>query len=160
MPLVITGLWVDKWIQRRVYTVGTFDVLHVRYLTLDHGRSVGDTLAVGVASDEGFNIYKPNVPVVPLEQRAGAVKSTYVLHQDKTDGVGAVQCAKEPARDFDKAKGAMPSRAFVTIQSTTPSGPPVVIARYQRGAFRDAFMFRKGTKYVGTSHYSRCVQHH
>jgi glycerol-3-phosphate cytidylyltransferase len=53
-----------------VYTVGTFDLLHVGHLALlNHCKSLGDILAVGVASDEVVNSYKPNVPVVPLEQR-------------------------------------------------------------------------------------------
>ena len=53
-----------------VYTVGTFDLLHVGHLALlNHCKSLGDILAVGVASDEVVNLYKPNVPVVPLEQR-------------------------------------------------------------------------------------------
>ena len=53
-----------------VYTVGTFDLLHVGHLALlNHCKSLGDILAVGVASDEVVNMYKPNVPVVPLEQR-------------------------------------------------------------------------------------------
>lgn len=53
-----------------VYTVGTFDLLHVGHLALlKHCKSLGDTLAVGVASDEVVHLYKPNVPVVPLEQR-------------------------------------------------------------------------------------------
>ncbi len=53
-----------------VYTVGTFDLLHVGHLALlNHCKSLGDTLAVGVASDEVVHLYKPNVPVIPLEQR-------------------------------------------------------------------------------------------
>lgn len=53
-----------------VYTVGTFDLLHVGHLALlNHCKSLGNVLAVGVASDEVVNMYKPNVPVVPLEQR-------------------------------------------------------------------------------------------
>jgi glycerol-3-phosphate cytidylyltransferase len=53
-----------------VYTVGTFDLLHVGHLALlKHCKSLGDVLAVGVASDAVVNLYKPNVPVVPLEQR-------------------------------------------------------------------------------------------
>ena len=36
-----------------VYTVGTFDLLHVGHLALlNHCKSLGDVLAVGVASDE------------------------------------------------------------------------------------------------------------
>ena len=53
-----------------VYTVGTFDLLHVGHLALlNHCKSLGDILAVGVASDEVVNLYKRNTPVVPLEQR-------------------------------------------------------------------------------------------
>jgi glycerol-3-phosphate cytidylyltransferase len=53
-----------------VYTVGTFDLLHVGHLALlNHCKTLGDILAVGVASDEVVNMYKPNVPIVPLEQR-------------------------------------------------------------------------------------------
>jgi len=53
-----------------VYTVGTFDLLHVGHLALlEYCKSLGDILAVGVASDSVVNSYKPNVPVIPLEQR-------------------------------------------------------------------------------------------
>jgi len=53
-----------------IYTVGTWDLLHVGHLALlQRCKSLGDTVAVGVASDEVVASYKPNVPVVPLEQR-------------------------------------------------------------------------------------------
>lgn len=53
-----------------VYTVGTFDLLHVGHLALlNHCKTLGDVVAVGVASDEVVNSYKPNVPVIPLRQR-------------------------------------------------------------------------------------------
>jgi glycerol-3-phosphate cytidylyltransferase len=53
-----------------VYTVGTFDLLHVGHLALlNRCRSLGDVVAVGVASDEVVNLYKPSVPVIPLNQR-------------------------------------------------------------------------------------------
>jgi len=53
-----------------VYTVGTFDLLHVGHLALlNHCKSLGNVVAVGVASDEVVHRYKPNVPVIPLEQR-------------------------------------------------------------------------------------------
>lgn len=53
-----------------VYTVGTWDLLHVGHLAiLQHCRTLGDTVAVGVASDEVVASYKKHVPVVPLEQR-------------------------------------------------------------------------------------------
>ena len=54
-----------------VYTVGTWDLLHVGHLALlEHCKTLGDVVAVGVASDKVVNLYKPNVPVVPLYQRA------------------------------------------------------------------------------------------
>ena len=53
-----------------VYTVGTFDLLHVGHLALlEHCASLGNTVAVGVASDEVVKLYKPNTPVIPLEER-------------------------------------------------------------------------------------------
>ncbi len=53
-----------------IYTVGTFDLLHVGHLALlEYCKSLGGVLAVGVASDRVVNSYKPNVPVIPLEQR-------------------------------------------------------------------------------------------
>jgi glycerol-3-phosphate cytidylyltransferase len=59
-----------------VYTVGTFDLLHVGHLALlHHCKSLGTTLAVGVASDEVVNMYKPNVPVIPLEQRVEMLRA-------------------------------------------------------------------------------------
>lgn len=53
-----------------VYTVGTFDLLHVGHVALlSHCRTLGDVVAVGVASDQVVNSYKPNIPVIPLQQR-------------------------------------------------------------------------------------------
>ncbi len=53
-----------------VYTVGTFDLLHVGHVALlEHCASLGDVVAVGVASDKVVASYKHNVPVIPLEQR-------------------------------------------------------------------------------------------
>jgi glycerol-3-phosphate cytidylyltransferase len=54
-----------------VYTVGTFDLLHVGHLALlKYCATLGDVVAVGVASDNVVNSYKLNVPIIPLEQRA------------------------------------------------------------------------------------------
>jgi len=59
-----------------VYTVGTFDLLHVGHLALlNYCKTLGDILAVGVASDEVVNMYKPNIPIVPLEQRIEMLKA-------------------------------------------------------------------------------------
>jgi glycerol-3-phosphate cytidylyltransferase len=53
-----------------IYTVGTFDLLHVGHLALlEYCATLGDVVAVGVASDQVVNSYKPNVPVIPLDQR-------------------------------------------------------------------------------------------
>ncbi|MDB4678620.1 adenylyltransferase/cytidyltransferase family protein [bacterium] len=53
-----------------VYTVGTFDLLHVGHLALlEYCATLGDTVAVGVASDRVVSSYKPNEPVIPLDQR-------------------------------------------------------------------------------------------
>jgi len=59
-----------------VYTVGTFDLLHVGHLALlEYCKTLGDTVAVGVASDCVVNSYKPNVPVIPLDQRKEMLKA-------------------------------------------------------------------------------------
>ena len=59
-----------------VYTVGTFDLLHVGHLALlEYCKTLGSVLAVGVASDSVVNSYKPNVPVIPLDQREEMLKS-------------------------------------------------------------------------------------
>lgn len=59
-----------------VYTVGTFDLLHVGHLALlEQCRALGSVVAVGVASDDVVNSYKPNVPVIPLDQRKEMLKA-------------------------------------------------------------------------------------
>jgi len=59
-----------------VYTVGTFDLLHVGHLALlEKCRELGDVVAVGVASDSVVNSYKPNAPVIPLDQRVEMLKA-------------------------------------------------------------------------------------
>jgi glycerol-3-phosphate cytidylyltransferase len=59
-----------------VYTVGTFDLLHVGHLALlEFCSTLGDVVAVGVASDRVVNSYKPNVPVIPLDQRQEMLKA-------------------------------------------------------------------------------------
>jgi glycerol-3-phosphate cytidylyltransferase len=59
-----------------VYTVGTFDLLHVGHLALlEYCATLGDVVAVGVASDSVVNSYKPNKPAIPLEQRVEMLKA-------------------------------------------------------------------------------------
>ena len=59
-----------------VYTVGTFDMLHVGHLALlERCKTLGDVVAVGVASDSVVNSYKFNVPIIPLDQREEMLKA-------------------------------------------------------------------------------------
>ncbi|MDX8387531.1 MAG: adenylyltransferase/cytidyltransferase family protein [Ghiorsea sp.] len=59
-----------------VYTVGTFDLLHVGHLALlEYCKTLGGIVAVGVASDAVVNSYKPNLPVIPLDQRGEMLKA-------------------------------------------------------------------------------------
>jgi len=59
-----------------VYTLGTFDLLHVGHLALlEYCKSLGDTVAVGVASDEVVMLYKPSIPAIPLDQRIEMLKA-------------------------------------------------------------------------------------
>ena len=59
-----------------VYTVGTFDLLHVGHLDLlEYCATLDDKLVVGVASDEVVGSYKRNIPVIPLAQRMRMLKA-------------------------------------------------------------------------------------
>ncbi len=82
-----------------VYTVGTFDLLHVGHLALlEYCKSLGDVLAVGVASDRVVNSYKPNVPVIPLDQRMEMLKALrcvdIVRHYDELEYVSGCKAIK------------------------------------------------------------------
>ena len=81
-----------------VYTVGTFDLLHVGHLALlEYCKTLGDVVVVGVASDKVVGSYKRNVPVVPLEQRMemlGALRCVdKVISYDKLEYVSG--CKEE-----------------------------------------------------------------
>lgn len=60
-----------------VTTNGTFDLLHVGHVdSLEHSKSLGDVLIVGVNSDESVKRYKgPLRPIVPVEERAKMLAS-------------------------------------------------------------------------------------
>ena len=65
-----------------VYTVGTFDMLHVGHLALlEKCKSLGDMVVVGVASDSVVASYKPNVPVIPLNQRVEMLEALRCVEQ-------------------------------------------------------------------------------
>ena len=55
-----------------VYTVGTFDLLHVGHLALlEYCATLGDVVAVGVASDQVVNSYKPKCACNPSGSTPG-----------------------------------------------------------------------------------------
>ena len=57
-----------------VYTSGTFDLFHSNHLKLiRYARSLGNTLIVGVSTDELVSTYK-NPPIIPFEERISIVE--------------------------------------------------------------------------------------
>jgi choline-phosphate cytidylyltransferase/glycerol-3-phosphate cytidylyltransferase len=57
-----------------VYVSGTFDLFHSNHLKMiEYGVGLGDTLIVGVSTDELVSTYK-NPPVIPFEERIEIVK--------------------------------------------------------------------------------------
>ena len=57
-----------------VYVSGTFDLFHSNHLKMvNYGRGLGDTLIVGVSTDELVCSYK-NPPSVPFEERIAIVE--------------------------------------------------------------------------------------
>ena len=59
-----------------VCTVGTFDLLHVGHLALlEYCSTLGDVVAVGIASDQVVISFKPNVPGISLDQRQEILKA-------------------------------------------------------------------------------------
>ena len=86
-----------------VYTVGTFDLLHIGHLDLlEYCKTLGDKFVVGVASDEVVASYKKNVPVIPLAERMRMLKSLAcvddVVSYDKLEYV--TQCKAVDADIF------------------------------------------------------------
>lgn len=59
-----------------VYTAGAFDLMHVGHVRmLQNAAALGDTLIVGVSTDELIAEYKGIVPTVPFEERREVVAS-------------------------------------------------------------------------------------
>lgn len=57
-----------------VYVSGTFDLFHSNHLKMiEYGRGLGDTLIVGVSTDELVCSYK-NPPAVPFEERIEIIR--------------------------------------------------------------------------------------
>jgi glycerol-3-phosphate cytidylyltransferase len=53
-----------------VYTAGAFDLLHVGHLRIiQAAAALGDTLIVGVSTDELIYEYKGHAPTVPYDER-------------------------------------------------------------------------------------------
>lgn len=58
-----------------VYTSGTFDMFHSNHLKMiEYARGLGDTLIVGVSTDELVASYK-NPPIIPFEERIAIIKA-------------------------------------------------------------------------------------
>lgn len=58
-----------------VYVSGTFDLFHRNHLKMiEYGRGLGDTLIVGVSTDELVCSYK-NPPAIPFEERIAIVEA-------------------------------------------------------------------------------------
>ena len=58
-----------------VYTSGTFDMLHINHLSLlEYAKGLGDTLIVGVNTDELVSTYKTTC-IVPFEERIALLRA-------------------------------------------------------------------------------------
>ena len=58
-----------------VYTSGTFDMFHSNHLKMiEYARGLGDTLIVGVSTDELVCSYK-RAPIIPFEERQAIIKA-------------------------------------------------------------------------------------
>ena len=58
-----------------VYVSGTFDLFHQNHLKMiEYGRGLGDTLIIGVSTDELVCTYK-NAPAIPFEERIAIIEA-------------------------------------------------------------------------------------
>lgn len=81
-PIILTrptspeGMNPAKDPEVRVVTFGTFDVFHAGHLRLlERARSLGDTLVVGISTDQLNFRKKGRNPVFPQEERLHIVRS-------------------------------------------------------------------------------------
>jgi glycerol-3-phosphate cytidylyltransferase len=59
-----------------VYTAGAFDLLHIGHLRIiQNAAALGDTLVVGVSTDELIEQYKGVRPTIPYDERREIVAS-------------------------------------------------------------------------------------
>jgi rfaE bifunctional protein nucleotidyltransferase chain/domain len=62
-----------------VFTAGVWDILHIGHLNLlNRAKALGQTLVVGVLTDEAAERYKPR-PVMPFEQRIEIIRALRVV---------------------------------------------------------------------------------
>ena len=62
-----------------VFTAGVWDILHIGHVNLlNRAKALGDTLVVGVLTDEAAERYKPR-PVMPFEQRIEIIRALRVV---------------------------------------------------------------------------------
>ena len=78
-----------------VYTSGTFDMFHSNHLKMiEYARGLGDTLIVGVSTDELVCSYK-RPPVIPFDERIAIVKAlkypNVVIPQHSLDHTELIQ---------------------------------------------------------------------
>jgi choline-phosphate cytidylyltransferase/glycerol-3-phosphate cytidylyltransferase len=58
-----------------VYTSGTFDMFHSNHLKMiEYAKGLGDTLIVGVSTDDLVASYK-KPPIIPFEERLAIIKA-------------------------------------------------------------------------------------
>lgn len=66
----------------RVITFGTFDIFHIGHLViLERARALGDSLVVGISTDELNQSKKGRAPFYPYEERARIVSGLRVVDQ-------------------------------------------------------------------------------
>src|SRR5262245_32084490 len=78
-----------------VFTAGVWDILHVGHLNLlQRARALGDSLIVGVLTDEAAERYKPR-PVMPFEERLELIRALRmvddVVQVDDTNATAVLQ---------------------------------------------------------------------
>jgi len=83
-----------------VFCAGVFDLLHyghIRYLRAS--KQLGDTLVVGLLTDEGVAKYKPYKPILNYMQRWEVLQAIryvdYIVRQDDTDPTKTLETLKE-----------------------------------------------------------------